>query len=139
MLVKGQNIEHSDALIEDLCAIWNGFLTQQPGPAHADFLKFLDQETAPQWQELNALYKETAAAGSTVTRDFLSSLSKINADDVDLRQFFIQWASSCDAAYDKLVRSDTFSRAMGQFINELLRSPDLFQKNKIERDAENDH
>lgn len=138
MLDNDENIEHSELLIKDLSAIWNGFLTQQPGPAHANFLNYLDQQTAPQWKELNALYKEIAAAGSTVTRDFLSSLNKIKADEVDLPQFFIQWASSCDAAYDKLVRSETFSRAMGQFINELLRSPDLFQTRGVGGDAERD-
>lgn len=134
LLAEGGNIEHCDQLTNDLCSIWNGFLTQQPGTALSSFAGQSGDQSNPQWQLLNDLHKEINNAGNTVSRDFLSSLNTMRAEQIDLKQFFIHWACSCDSAYSELVRSEPYAKAIGQFVNALLRSADLAWKDTTQVD-----
>ena len=110
-------------LTSNLEEIWRSYVGQQFGAFSslensAETSDGLNQS----WQSVRDFNREIERLGSEAIENLLSSLQQIDADQLDLQQFFLAWAKSCDQAYSTLVKSDVFAKTIGDVINAMLRA-----------------
>ncbi|MEJ2177038.1 MAG: hypothetical protein P8Y12_03615 [Gammaproteobacteria bacterium] len=120
---QGKLLTNDDRLKANLVEVWNSYVTKQFGE-----LSLLQEggdnseDEMQQWRWVNQLHQEVHRAGIEVVQDLLPALARIDSDRLDLKQFFMIWAKSCDLAYARLVKSDVFARALGEITNTMINA-----------------
>ncbi len=130
-IARGETIKTSGELTENLKSIWTGFLVQQPGALASEISAEGGGQLGQETEALKGIHQNIVQAGATATDHFLASIVHTDVSTINLKQFFVLWASSCDSAYQQLIWSDSYSRAVGQIVNSTLDGYRLTTKSKV--------
>ena len=117
LLSEGKRVSGDKELTAKLQSIWRGFVTQQPGEAFTPFFTSASQDIGRSNKAHENLYRHIQQAALLITEDFLNAIDNDHLDQIDVKQFFIRWASACDRAYQEIVLSEDFSLVFGELIN----------------------
>ena len=127
LLTSDANIDDNRELADNLESIWNNYVTQLPYSAITEILRDIETKPGSDWADMESLFSEISSTGKFFTKDFLSSMNNREAKEISLKQFFIQWAYSCDKAYQQLIYSDAYSKAIAKVADTAIKSPDFIQ------------
>ena len=107
-------------LLNQFSGIWRDYVSQQPGFVFADFLETGLPQDPDRDHAFSGFQRELKQAINQAFDDFVDALSEVEDDQVDFSTFFDIWCMACDRAYAKLVRTESFSLALGYAMNFLL-------------------
>lgn len=117
------NLADQEQLRLNLEDIWRTFVGQQFGTfSSLESAADTSHRQSQPLQSVRDFHRDIERLGSEATHDLLSTLQHLDAGQLDLQQFFLAWAKSCDQAYGVLVKSDVFAKAIGDVVNTMLRS-----------------
>ena len=119
---KQGNVADQAQLRSNLKDIWHSYVGQQFGTLSSLDNNFETSDWLNQSrQSVMEFNREIERLGSEAIENLLHSLQELDADRLDLQQFFLAWAGSCDQAYNTLVKSDVFAKTIGNVVNTALR------------------
>ena len=118
---QGQVLTDNGELEEQLIKLWTDYLLQQTVMAKGPWPTSSQADEIGLASTLNNLDAVIRQAGSDAVKELIGQLNKMEAGKHDLNSFFIHWASVCDKAYARMVRTEVFSLALGATINHLLQ------------------
>ncbi len=107
-------------LRDECLSIWKTYLSQQPAFVLTEFINQLDADTTCEQKSLLSFYQELEAAGKEAVDQFIESISRHAQSELDVKQFFTDWALSCESAYSELVRTESFAQSIGSMMNAAL-------------------
>ncbi len=118
---QGKNFSDNEQLRSRLAAVWQSYVVQQSGAMSSAYAGFdVPDSGGQQWHWVHKLHQEVQQAGIEAMEQLLPVLEQMDSEHLDLQQFFVSWAGACDQAYNRLIRSDAFARAMGEVVNTML-------------------
>jgi len=107
-------------LMQQFSHSWRNYVKQQPGFVFADFLGTDLAEDAVRETTLAGDQRELDKTLLEAFDEFVEALKETEGDGMDFGTFFDIWCVVCDRAYEKLVRTESFSQGLGYAMNFLL-------------------
>lgn len=123
-LDQGINLRVNQPLVSRLNSTWNDYVIQQSAALTTYITKFEADDQISVHDGIQNLLEELRFSGANATGNLLDTLEKIDPQELDLHQFFVEWAKACNQAYATVVRSEIFAKILGDSINNLLQQAD---------------